>query len=192
MRLAEQLAEEELGEPAPVPPPVVPVVLRPALVGGQDLVKVIDGPVGRQRHQFRYRRSDSHDTEDALGMQDGRQQRNPAAAGYPDDHGTLDLARVHHRDGVRHELGLGIRLGRLRPVRTSVAPGVDGDDPEPAGEVGQLGLPRAGVNDRGDGREDHHRLTLAEHLITDLDAAAIDKALDVRIPGPHGASLGPG
>ena len=74
MRLAEQFAEEELGESAPVAQPVVPVVLRPAFVGVQDLVEVIDGLVGRQR-QVRDRRSDSHHAQDTLGVQGGHQQR---------------------------------------------------------------------------------------------------------------------
>lgn len=87
------------------------------------------------------------------------------------------MAGVHHRDGVGHELGLGVRRDRLRPARTAIAAGIDGDDPEPAGEIRYLGLSRAGVDDRVNGREHHRRLALAEHLVTDLDADAINETL---------------
>jgi hypothetical protein len=189
MGLAQQFAKEELGEPLPVPQPVVPVVLRPSFIGVQDLVKVIDSPVSRQRHQLRSPRSDRHDTQDPLGVQGGHQQRCPAAARYPDDHGAVDVTGVHHRDDVGHELGVGVRRVRLRPVRPAVAPRIDGDDLEPAREVGHLGLPRARVHDRVNRGEHHRGPALAEHLIADLDAAAFHETLGVRIPGPHGTSL---
>jgi len=166
----------------------VPVLLGPALPSVEYLVEVMDGTMGRPRQQLRRPGGDRHHAEDTIGVQGGGEQGIPAATADSHDHGAVDVTGAHHRDGVGRELGLGVRRGRRRPVRTAVAPRVDGDDLEPAGEIGHLGLPDPAVNDRPKGREHYRGLVLAEHLETDLDAIAVYETFGVWIPGPHSAS----
>ena len=192
VRLAEQLAEEELREAAPVPQPVVPVLLVPALV---DVELGLEAGCVRamrdRRREVRRPGRDRDDAEHAFGIHRRGEQGPPAARAQPDQHGALDADRVHDRDRVFDELGVRVRGDVGGPVGAPVAPRVDGDDPGSPREVGHLRLPRPGVHDRVDRDEYDGRIPLPEHLVADLDTVAFDEALDVRISRTHRVPLWP-
>ena len=185
MRLGQQLAEEELGVAAPVTQPVVPVVLRPALVGFQHVVEPELGASGQRRGEEGRQGGHGHDAEHPPGVQGRGQQRPPAAGAEPDQDRLADARRVHDRDGVGHEFGVGVGGRRLGPPGPPVPAGVDGDHFRRPGQVRHLGLPQPGVHECVRGAEDHGRLAGAEHLVTDLDAVPFHESLDVGISRPH-------
>jgi hypothetical protein len=106
-----------------------------------------------------------------------------AALGQPGDDRLVAACGV---DRVGHELGVGVRLGAGRPARAAVAPPVEGDHPEVAGQVGDLGLPAPRVHDRpGRQQQQQGRRPGAEQLVEDLDAVALDVAVPVGQARPH-------
>ena len=186
MRLVEQLAEEELGVAPPVAQPVVPVALSPALLGVEHLVEAVLRAGRQRRGEERRPGGHGHHAEHPVGVLARGQQCTPAAGAQPDQDRTVDAGRVHDRDRVGHPLGVGVGLGRLRPVGPAVAARVDGDHLEEAGQVRHLRFPAPGVHDPVDRGEYHRGFARPEHLVADLDAVTLDEALRVGIPRPHG------
>ena len=185
VRLGQQFGEEELGEPAPVPQPAMPGVPGPAFVGPGIGVEVVDLAPGQRRREEGHPGRDVHDAEHPVRVQGRGQERRPRAAAYPDEYRAVDACGVHDRDGVGHELGVGVGGGRLRPVRPAVPSRIDGDHPRRPGQVRHLGLPGPRVDQRIGRGEHQGGLTRAEHLVGDLDAIPLDEALGVRISRPH-------
>ena len=179
VRLGEGLREEELEEVAVVLEPVVAVVLRPALVRLQRLVerRLHARPV----HAERRGRRDEHGAVHALGVLGGEQGAPEGAGRQPDDHGAVGAGGVHHRDGVRDELGLGVGLDRIRAVRAAVPAAVEGHDASVPREVGDLRLPVARVDDRPRRQQQDGRVARAVDLVEDADAVALDVAVAVRV-----------
>jgi len=71
----------------------------------------------------------------------GQQQASMRAHREAHDDRAVGAGRVHHRDRVGGELGLGVRLGLGRPVGAAVAAPVEGDHPAMSCKVGDLHLP---------------------------------------------------
>ena len=101
-------------------------------------------------------------------------------------HGPIDAELVEHRDSVADDLLVVVRPGLGRPVGATVAARVDRDHPAVPGQVGHLRLPRPAVHDRVDRDEERPPLSpVAERLVADLHAVALDVPLHVRLPSPH-------
>ena len=83
---------------------------------------------------------------------------------------------------------------RLGPVRAPVAARVEGDDAEVAGEVRDLQLPEARVDDRPRREQQDRLLALAEDLVGDADTADVGEAALVRerAPGEAGSAVSVG
>src|SRR6266566_7902086 len=166
----------------------MPGVPGPAFVGPGIGVEVVDLAPGQRRREEGHPGRDVHDAMHPVRVQGRRQERRPRAAADPDQNRPVDAGRVHDRDGVGHELGVGVGGGRLRSIRPAVAARVDGDDPRRPGQVRHLRLPGPGVDQRIGRGEHEGGLTRAEHLVGDLDAVPLDEALCVRISRPHSPS----
>ena len=78
---------------------------------------------------------------------------------------------------------LGVRVGPVRPVGPAVAAPVERHDAAVPGEVRDLHLPDARMDDRPRRQEQHGRLAVAVALPEDADAVALDVALLVRVAG---------
>ncbi len=115
MRLAEALAEEELQEVRVVLPPVVVVVLGPALVLVEPGVDRVTRP-SRQRLTEWHGRGLEYDGLDPLRVLGSQSQRPCTAHREADDDRPLRPGRVEDGDRVLDELGVGIGLGLRRTV----------------------------------------------------------------------------
>ena len=156
--LRRDLLEEEAREPRVVAPPVVPIDLRPALVGRQLVVErarpayagaAASGAARRRRTPRCPRRVPA--ARPRAGWP-ARRRRRRARRGRP-----LRRRGVHHGFDVLDEplVRVGGRLGR--PVRAAVAPPVEGHDPVGAAQEVDLRLPLARVDDRRRGQEHERR-----------------------------------
>src|SRR6185312_5514497 len=92
---------------------------------------------------------------------------------------------VHHRDRIGRVLLLPVGIGLGGTVRAAVAATVECHDAAVPGEVGNLHLPVARVDDRPGRHQQDGRLALAVDLVVAADAVALDEALLVRVPGPR-------
>ena len=185
VRLGEHLREEELEEVGVMLEPVLAVVLPPSLVGLQTLVERDHGAASGRRRAERQRRSDEDHALDALGMVRGEEQGALRSHREPDDECTLRRGRIQHRESVGRELGLVVGLGLLRAVRMPIPARIEGDDAAVAGEIGDLHLPAARVDDRPRGEEENRGLARPVDLIEDADAVAVDVAGFVRVARPR-------
>ncbi len=121
--------------------------------------------------------------EDPVRMLGGDDQATLRGQGPGDEHGAVRGRRIHHGEDVGCHLALGVGLGRGRAVRSPVAARIEGHDPSEPGEIRDLWLPEARVDDLP-GRDEHDRgLALAVDLVRDPDAVALDEARLVRVPG---------
>ena len=180
--LGEDLREEVLEELPVVLEPVVAVVLRPALVGVEPLVERVDVPLGVPGGE-RDGGADEDRAGDPIGMVGGEQRAPEGAAGEADHDGRLGPGRVHDGERVLGEFVLGVGGDPARTVGLPVPAAVEGEHAEVAGEVGDLHLPVARVDDRPGREEEHCRLALPVDLVEDADAVALDVALFVRVAG---------
>ena len=152
--LGEVLRQPPLDEVLPVRPPVLRVELAEAPRGQgaahqhrQHPGVPHHAPVQRADETHREVRIDEDRAEDALRVLRSEQHRPLRPAGEADDERPVDAVRVQDRERVPHELLLGVgRVGRW-PIRLAVAAGVEGEHPRPAGEVRDLRLPAARVDD---------------------------------------------
>ena len=189
VRLGEGLLHEEAGELRVVGPPEVLVELGPPLGGVQPLGERM--PPSRQGRGQRDQRVDADQTEDPVGVQGGQQGRGRTPTRRAGHHRPLGSGGVQHGQGVGDEFLGAVGVGAGRPVQAAVAAAVEGEDPVVAGEVGDLQLPEAGVDDRPGGQQQHGRLALAEHLVEHLDAVTVDVAVNHRLAGSHRGCLLP-
>ena len=180
VRLGEDLGEEELEKAAIVAEPVVPVVLRPALVFVELVVEPEGFALRRRRREERHRRTDQEDAVDALRMTGGEKQRAQAAHRHARHARGLDARRIEDGDRVGDELPSVVRRRFPRPVREAVAATVEGDDPEVPREVRDLRLPVARVDDRPRGQKQDGPPPRTVGLPVDADAVPLDDALLVR------------
>jgi hypothetical protein len=197
VRLGEHLREEELEEVAVVLEPVVLVVLRPALVGLERLVERRLN--ARAVHAERRGRRDEHRAVDPVGVLGGEQGAPQDAGRQPDEHRAVGARGVHDRHCVGGELALGVGLDLRRAVRAPVAAPVERDHASVPGEIGDLRLPVARVDDRPRGQQQHGAVAGAVDLVEDADAVALDVAVLVRVAragllplgldGGHGSSF---
>ena len=175
VRLREAAPEEELEVAAEVLLPEVPVGLRPALVLGALLLEVEAGALGQRRGE-RESGSHEHRAGDALRVVGREQQRAARDRAVGDEHAARGAGGVEHGERV---LGVGPRAivgGAIGPVGAPVAASVVGDHPEVPGEVGDLALPEAGVDDRPGREQEQGLLALAEHLVREADTAGLGEA----------------
>ena len=112
-------------KPRVVAEPVVGVELRPALVRVERLVerRVAIRVAGCERKRGR----DEDDALDPLRVLRGENQRSLRAERERDHERLLGPGRVQHRERVCGELGLVVRLARLRPVGLPVPARVESD-----------------------------------------------------------------
>src|SRR5262249_59551272 len=103
--------------------------------------------------------------------------------GEADDERPVDAIRVQDRERVADEFLFSVGLVGRWPIRLAVAAGVEGEHPRPAGEVRDLRLPAARVDDRPGGQEEDCRLTLAAGLPVHTHAAAVDETRRVGVAG---------
>ena len=161
--------------------PVEAIPLGPALGGLERLVERVlhaSGVLCERRGG-----PDRHDAGHALGVLRGEQDRPPRPGGERDEERALGAGRLHHRERVGRELALGVRLGRVGTIGPAVAAPVEADDAGVAGEIGDLRLPVARVDDRPRRQQQDRRLTGAVDLVEQAHAVALDVALLVRIAG---------
>src|SRR3954468_9504396 len=128
------------------------------------------------------------------GAPAGRSARDPRAPRGPgrqrNHRRACDARRVHHRDRVRRELALGVRLDGSRTIRAPVAAAVEREHAEVTRQVRDLRLPVARVDDRPGREQQHGRLAGAVALPEETDALALDVALFVRVRGAGLLSFG--
>ena len=182
MRLAEDLAEEELEEAAVVARPVVPVELRPALVGVQLLVECMDVALGGGQ-RVGEGGADVGYAVDPVGMVGGQERGPMGAARESHQQRALGVRGVHDRESVVGELAGQVGIRPARPVGAAVAPAVERQHPEMAREVGNLPLPVARMDDRPGGQQQDRVLALAVDLVEDPHASALDIPLAVGVAG---------
>ena len=184
VRLREDLTDEEVDEAVVVAQPVVLVVLRPALVGGELLVPGVRGARGIRRDDERDCAADEHRPENALRMPRREVQRVECAERDAHDDRGVDTSRVENGGSVIGELDRVVRLRTERPVGEAVPTAVEGHDPVVAGQVRDLALPHPGVDDPPRREQEHGRLAGAEAFPGDPDAVALDNARRVRLLRP--------
>ncbi len=183
--LAERVGEEELQESSMVPEPVVPVVLGPALVGVEDLLETCrDGPLGGPGGQ-RNGGGDEHRTQGSLRVLGRKDERSLSPHGQGHDDGAIGIGLVQHGQGIGDVLPLLVGFGSARAIRTTVAAAVERHHPVVPGQVRDLHLPVAGVDDGPRRHQQDRRLSRPEDLVEHLDAVAFHVAVDVRIARPH-------
>ena len=119
------------------------------------------------------------------GCSAARMQPALPAHREPDDDSLLRRGSVHDGDGVGRVLALVVCLGLCGTIRLAVAAPVEGDHATMPGQVRDLHLPVAGMDNRPGGEEEHRGLALAVDLVEDPHAVALDEALLVRIAGPR-------
>src|SRR6266542_2264952 len=180
----ERLAEEELEELPVVLAPVVLVVLGPPLGCVQPLGEAVQLALGIARPQ-RQRGADEDDARHALRVQGAELQRPVGAGRQRHQHRAVRARGVHHRQRVGGELGRQVGVGPGRPVGAAVAAPVEGDHPVAPGQVGHLHPPVPRVDDRPGRQQQHRRLAVAEHLVVELDAVALDVAVTDWLAGAH-------
>ncbi len=98
------------------------------------------------------------------------QQPGRRRAAVHDHHAVLDAGGVEHGERVLRRHARAVCLGGVGAVGAAVAARVEGDDAEVAGQVGDLRLPEARVDDRPRREQQQRLLALAEDLVGDADA----------------------
>src|SRR5436309_6295347 len=111
------------------------------------------------------------------------EQGSFGAAGERYEYRPLGVRCVHHGKRVGRELLLPIGIGLLGPVRTAVAATIERDHSDVAGEVRNLRLPEARVDDRPGGQKHHRRRAVAVLLPKDSYTLALHVAGTVGIAG---------
>ena len=98
------------------------------------------------------------------GRGNGRSDRPTTSAAYADTEFVADVLLIE----------VGRHAGRT--VRVAVAAPVEGDHPGVPGEIGDLRLPLARVNDRPGRKQEDRRLSAAVDLVGGLHSGALDVA----------------
>ena len=180
VRLVEALREEELEEALEVPAPVVPVVLRPRLIGVEQVLERVEAPLGVARRE-RDRGTDVNDRVDSLRVVGGQNGGGQRPAREADQRRARGAGDIHHRERVRDRLvdRVCVRAGGL--IRAPAAASVERDHPAMAREIRNLELPEAGVGDRPRRKQQRGRVALAVHLVEHPDPVAVDIPRLVRV-----------
>ena len=162
VRLGEALAKKNSRKSAVVAQPVVAVVLRPALVGVERVVerqRLAFGVAGA-RARTAGRCTTTPSTRSGCSAASDRRPQRAARQRRP---GPRARCRSRPSPPARRR-----RTRRLRsasasggPVRAAVAAAVEREDPEVAGQVRDLRLPEARVDDRPGRQQQHRRLAVA-------------------------------
>jgi hypothetical protein len=147
MRLREDLAHEEVDPVCVIDEPVVPVVLRPALVDLVALFEVVDGACRNGLASTGIRGADKDSTRDSVRVLGREDESALGAHGEAGDHRPLGLGGIQHLDRVRRVFPLVVRLGLQRSVGLPVAAAVEGDHAGVSGEIRNLHLPVAGMEE---------------------------------------------
>src|SRR5262245_53229945 len=117
-------------------------------------------------------------------MLGGKDQIVLSAAPRHDDH-TLGAGSIQHRECVAHRCPPVVGTYVEGAVRTPVAAPVECHHPAMAGEVGNLELPRPGVDDFPGWHEQDGGLALAVGLVVDPDPITLNIARLVRVTRPR-------
>ncbi len=170
VRLGGDLRHEELDVSPPVPPPVVPVLLRPSLGGVEDVVEGALVPFPGVHWRDRQGRRDRDDAGHPLRLGRCEQQGPDEACAEPGQHRALRARRIKDRPDVAGEGGIGIGRRIPGPVGPAVPARVERDHPVVSGQERHLHLPVPGVHDRPCGQQQEGRLTGAVHLVVNPHA----------------------
>ena len=179
VRVAEDVANEELREVGIVGQPVLAVVLVPA-------VEIL--PLGREMRRRHVgvarpnagRGSGQDDRGDALGMIRRDHARNHAAEGKSDNNRLFRAGSIHHRKQIGDIVVQAVRRHFSRPVGFAIAAAIVSHAAKSVAEVRQLRLVHARMNDAPRRHEDHGLRTIAVDLIVELHAIAFGKPLLIR------------
>ena len=187
VRVVADLGEEPPRERRPVAPPDLLVVELPAPRvgqvrapgGGHVQAAVVPGrPVDGAR-------GDRHHPGHAGGMPCRGQQPVPRTVAEPHQQRPVDADGVHDREQVAHGEQVGVVLRAYRPVAEAVPARVDDHHPVVSRQVGHLGLPHPGIDDRVGRREDDRVRAVAVDLVVDAHAVALDVRRGVGLPCLH-------
>ena len=179
VRLAEALGHEELEVVAVVARPVVPVGLRPAVVGLQIGVEREADAGGHRRRERKCGRHEDRAAE-AVAVVGAEQQSRGRGAAVHDHRAVVDAGGVEHRNRVALEHARAVGVRGLRPIRAAVAARVERHDAEVARQVRDLRLPEARVDDRPRREQQDRLVALAEDVVRDADAIDVGEAAALR------------
>ncbi len=135
--------------------------------------------VGDERH----RGADVHDRVDPVGVIGGEDRRPQRTGRQSHQRRTPGLGHIHDRERVVSELARAVRIGAGRPVRAPVAAPVERHHPQVPGQVGDLRLPEARMNNRPSRQQQHRPVAGPVDLVEDAHAAALDVTGLIRISG---------
>ena len=176
------LAEEELGVPAPVAKPVVPVLLGPALVGVEHRVERVATGSGAMSPTWMAGAISTRPPRARDAPRPGSATRRDRTTPRPPLGSTP--SRVEHRHGVCGVLTPRVLRRGPGPVRAPVPARVERDDGPVPGQVRDLALP-ASASARSPMSEGAGRRAsrCAVSLPVDPDAVTLDEAVRVRDSG---------
>ena len=170
VRLGGDLRHEELDVSSPVPPPVVPVLLRPSLGGVEEVVEGALVPFPGVRWRDWRGRRDRDDARHPLRLGCCEQQGPDEARAEPGQYRALCARRIEYGPDVAGEGGVGVGGRVPGPVGPAVAARVEGDHAVVPGKERYLHLPVPGVHDRPRGQQEEGRLTGAVDLVVNPHA----------------------
>ncbi len=147
-----------------VAPPMVAVLLRPALVGVKDIIEGVLNAVGMMRRKRRDARCDGDESQHPFRMLRGKQDGPAHARTHARKNGVCAIRLVHNCQSIPGILPGRIRREGPRPVGPSITPRVEGDHAVIASQVWNLRLPVPRVDDRRGRHEKDRRRTGAMYL----------------------------
>ena len=135
-----------------------------------------DGGVGEHR-------ADEGGAGDPLGGEARQLEQVLGALRETHHHRFLSPGRIHHGQAVAGELRGYVAPRIAAAVRAAVAEAVHRQHPEVAGEVSDLHLPMARVDQRPGRQQEDGLLALAVDLVEELHAVALGEAFGVWVEG---------
>jgi len=136
--------------------------------------------------------AERHEPDDPLGVI-GRDLDGPERPTRErDEHGLLGRGGIEDGEGVGGKLEVSVGGAVRRTVGAAVPSTVEGDDPEVPGQIRNLRLPHARVDDGPCGREQRRwplRAFVAENLKEDPHAIAADEPVAVGVTCAHAVPL---
>ena len=135
------------------------------------------------RRRVGKQRADERRAGDPLGREPSELQQELGSAGEAHHHRALRAGGVHRRQAVAGKFRCAVASRVAAAVRAPVPETVHGEHPEMTGEVGDLHLPVARVDQRPGREQEDRLLALSVDLIEEPLAVALDVALLLRVAG---------